>query len=162
VDPVRRWASILFVSLLSCGEKQYTASECRALATPKAFVDRCMGGKINGAYVGDLKCWPFSHQRLRGVLLTSGFENAAFYPNAKTVEDAQKMKGAVWPENDSRGVRLPPLLQHVQPGTPHAYLIEVEGQMSQCDAWFGHLGAYPREFIISSIHSAEELPLKQR
>jgi hypothetical protein len=153
---------MLFVSLLSCGHSQYTADECRALAAPRAFVDRCMGGKVNGDYVGDLKCWPFSHQRLRGVLLTRGFEDGAFYPNAKTVEDAQKMKAAIWPENDPRGGRLPPVLERAQPGSPHAYLIEAEGQMSQCDAWFGHQAAYPREFIISRVYSAHELPLKAR
>ena len=45
---------------------------------------------------------------------------------------------------------------------PHAWLIEAEGQISECDADYGPLRAYPREFIISRIYSAEELPLARR
>jgi signal transduction histidine kinase len=69
---VGRWISLLFLALLSCGRKEYTAEECRALAAPKAYLDRCMGGKINGEYSGDEKCWPFSQpQRIHGVWLVN-------------------------------------------------------------------------------------------
>jgi hypothetical protein len=68
---------MLFLWLLSCGQKQYTEQECRTLAAPKAYLDRCMGGNINSDYIGDLKCSPFAKSRLRGILVTA-FETSSF------------------------------------------------------------------------------------
>jgi hypothetical protein len=156
---MRGWISPLFLLLLSCGEKEYTAEQCKQLAELRPYLNRCMGGSIYGQYIGDLKCWPFAHQRLRGVLWGSGDENAAFYPNAKSYAETRKSERRIWPENDSK-LPLPAELHKAAPGTPAAYLIDAEGQMSQCDAWFGHLGAYPREFIITKFYSIKEIPLR--
>jgi hypothetical protein len=156
---MRRWASVLFLSLLSCGQKEYTAEECKALAQPNAYLDRCMGGTIYGQYIGDLKCWPFSRRRVHGVLWGSGNENAAFYPNATSFKDTRKSEPKIWPENDAQLV-LPASFQKNRAGFPRAWLVDAEGNMAQCDGWFGHLDAYPREFIITKFYSVREIPLR--
>ncbi len=150
---------MLCLLTVSCSEKSYTAEECRALASPKAYLDRCLGGRINGEYIGDLKCWPFADRRLHGVLWSSGNENAGFYPNATSFKDTEKSDAKIWPGNDPHLI-LPPSLQNLRPTLEHAWLVDAEGKMSQCDGWFGHLGAYPREFIITKFHSVREIPLR--
>jgi hypothetical protein len=156
---VKPSVAVLFLSLLSCGQKQYTDEECKALAAPKAYIDRCMGGTIYGQYIGDLKCWPFSEKRLQGVLWGSGNENAAFFPNATSFNETQKLDARIWPVNDPQLV-LPPALRNVPAGVPHAWLVDAEGKLSQCDGQFGHLGAYPREFIITKFNSVREIPIR--
>jgi hypothetical protein len=43
--------------LASCGHAP-APEECKALADPKAVIERCYGGKLDGSakYIGDLKC----------------------------------------------------------------------------------------------------------
>ena len=157
---MHRWPILLLCVLAaSCSEKRYTAEECGALASPKAYVDRCLGGRLNGEYIGDRNCWPFAHSRLHGVLWSSGDENAGFYPNAMTFEDTKKSDPKIWPEN-APGMKLPPSLANLQPTFQHAWLVDAEGEFSQCDGWFGHLSAYRREFIINKFHSVKEIPLR--
>lgn len=147
---------LVSLSLLSCGHAEYTAQECKALAAPQAYFDRCMGGKINGKYVGDLECWPFSPpRRERGILLDE-FERSEFYPDATSFEQVAKMKGRIWVDFDLEGP-APPLLQRPATGKTQAFLVEAEGRLSLCGAWFGHLGNYPREFIITRFYSVRDL-----
>jgi hypothetical protein len=53
-------------------------------------------------------------------------------------------------------------LERASATTTHAYLIDAEGKLSQCDAWFGHQGEYPREFMVSKFYSLAELPIRRR
>ena len=125
------------------------------MAAPQAYLNRCMGGTIYGDYIGDSKCWPFAKSRLRGVL-DIGFEFSSFHPGATRY--GQGSPGPkVWFESDAP---TPAVLRDASEGVPHAYLVDAEGQMSQCDAWFGHLGQYPREFIVTKFYSVTPLPMR--
>ena len=156
---MRPWLSLLVLPLLSCGQKEYTAAECRALAAPKAFVDRCMGGSIHGEYVGDLKCWPFSQpQRFHGVWLILD-EASEFFPNATdTPQRVENNASKIWLESNL--TEPPPKsLANAPPVWPQAYVIEAQGRLSLCDAWFGHQGQYSRELIVSRFYSGRRLPV---
>jgi hypothetical protein len=149
----------IFLSLLpACADEHYDAKECRSLAAPKAFVDRCMGGRANGEYIGDLQCWPFSpSKRLHGVWVIR-FETSEFFPNATTYERNAKSK--IWLENDVE--HRVPLLDPAPAADSRAYLVDVAGRLSLCDAWFGHQGNYPRELIVDRIHALHPLPVIPR
>jgi hypothetical protein len=109
-----------------------------------------MGGKINGDYIGDLKCWPFSKpQRLNGIL-QAGFEHSEFYPNAKNPAESKNPELRIWFEDQS--AEPPPKALRASPdGLMHTFMVEAEGRLSLCDGWFGHQGQYPREFIANRI-----------
>jgi len=116
-----------------------------------------MGGTIYGNYIGDLKCWPFSQpQRLQGVLL-AGFEYSEFHPHVMTVKQAQNTEPKIWFDSN---VEMPVPVPRAEIGLPHAWLIDAEGRLSVCDAWFGHLGQYPREFIATKYYSTRVLPVR--
>jgi len=151
-----RWIPLFLLPLLSCAQKEYTPAECASLASPNQFLQRCMGGKVNGDYIGDLKCWPFSkRQHLDGVLAFS-FEHSVFYPNATTRAQIEGVEPRIWFEDES--IQPPPKPLRGSPdGTTHVFLVQAEGRLSLCDGWFGHLGHYPREFIASRILSARGL-----
>lgn len=153
---MKRWIALFYLPLISCAQKQYTAAECAALAAPQAYFDRCMGGKINGDYIGDLKCWPFSKsQQVDGILVVS-FEQSAFYRNASSLDQIKNAKPETWFENES-DEPLPAALQGKADDLTHTYLVKARGRLSLCDAWFGHGGHYPREFISSHFVSARRL-----
>ena len=150
---MRRWISLVLLSLLSCGQQEYSVAQCRALAEPNAFVQRCMGGKLNGAYVGDLKCWPFSKpQRLRGILRV-GFEHSEFFPNATSPREIGEAEARIW-FNDESTEAPPKALQGPPDGLTHTFFVEAEGRLSLCDGRFGHQGQYPRELIANRIITA--------
>jgi hypothetical protein len=115
-----------------------------------------MGGKINSDYVGDLKCWPFSQPRtVRGVWVIQ-FETSVFYLDATNFEEIKNLEPNIWLQNEAK--RRPPLLDPTPAANSRAYLVEAEGRLSLCDAWFGHQGRYPRELIVIGFHSIKPLP----
>lgn len=150
---------LLLLLVASCGHRPPTRQECKALAAPKAFIDRCMGGQDNGNYVGDLKCWPFSQpQRLHGVWLVLD-EASEFIPNATTTpKKVENNASNIWVESNLTKP-APKLLADAPPVWPRAYVVDVEGRLSCCDAWFGHQGQYSRELVVSRIYSARQLPV---
>jgi hypothetical protein len=151
-----RSLTLLALLLAACGHRPPTAEECKALAEPKAFLSRCMGGKINGDYVGDLKCWPFSNsKRIQGVWLVQ-FEGSEFYSGAKTAEEAKRARPTMWLETRLRDKQ--PFLDAGQGGQPLTYWADVEGRESQCDAAFGHQAQFPREFIVAHFYALRRLP----
>lgn len=118
-----------------------------------------MGGSIYGHYIGDLKCWPFSKsQRMHGVWVGE-FETSVLFPNATTFHEIEKSKAQIWVDTDLKV--MPALLSHMPDGNTHAYLVEAEGRLSLCDAWFGHQGQYPRDFVMTRIYSLRELPVSR-
>lgn len=144
-------STLMLLSLSSCSPVQYSSEDCRALSAPKAYLQRCLGGNLNGPYVGDLRCWPFSkRQRVRGVWVT-GFETSIFYPGVSTSDQLPKAKSGIWLLNAAK--EQPQILQKAPTGTGQNYYIDAEARMSLCDASFGHSGAYPREIIIEKIYS---------
>ena len=153
----RACAHLILIFLVSCREKEYTTEECKTLETPKAYIDRCMGGKINGSYVGDLECWPFSApKRFRGVYVGS-YESSEFFPNVTTFKQTRYESAKIWVDLEANA-SLPLPLQKRPSGQTQAFLIDAEGRLSLCDGWFGHLGSYPRELIINRFYSASPIP----
>jgi hypothetical protein len=105
--------------LVASGQKRPSAEECKALAAPEAVIARCYGGKLGpqATYIGDLKCWPFSKpQRLVGLWLI-GLEASEFYPNDKSLQEADKRRSQVWLESPLLE-RRPELLAAAQPPAP--------------------------------------------
>ena len=148
-----RWILLLSFLLAACGERPPTVQECKALAAPKAAIDRCYGGKLAGKYVGDQKCWPFSApRRLKGVWLIQ-FEESVFYPNAHSVQDVLDQKGTIWLKSEL-------LERHAElMGTTRLYDVELDGRQALCDAGFGHAGMFPREVIPERFYSMRPIPL---
>ncbi|MDF7776272.1 hypothetical protein P1X14_13530 [Sphingomonas sp. AOB5] len=147
---MRRSLTLLPWLLVSCGPAPLpSAAECRALAEPKAVIDRCFGGDVKpGNYVGDLKCWPFSApERMSGVWQT-GFEVSDFFPGASKLPDDKDYEINIW--------------LTAAPGTPELasgkYRGEFIGRRALCDGTFGHLGAYPRQVIVERMLSMTKLP----
>ena len=154
-----RLLPLLELLLASCGQKPPTAEECKALGAPKAVVARCYGGNLgpSASYIGDLKCWPFSKpQRLVGLWLID-LEASEFYPNAKTLQEADKRRPQIWLES-ALLERRPELLAAAQGAGPRAYAVELEGRQSLCDGMFGHFGMYPRQVIAERFYSMRLLP----
>jgi hypothetical protein len=146
--------------LASCGQRLPTARECKALAEPKAVVDRCFGGHLDPAakYVGDLKCWPFSNaHHLQGVWLLQ-LETSVFYPNARSIKDVLNQPGNTWLETDLLEKRSD-LRAATQGEGTHIYAVDLEGREALCDGLFGHMGQSPHEVIATHIYSIRELPL---
>lgn len=150
-----------FLALLmaSCGQKTPSAEECKALAAPKAVVARCYGANRgpNGAYIGDLKCWPFSKpQRMVGLWLI-GMEASEFYPNGKSLQEVDNRRPRVWLESPLLE-RRPELLAAAQGAGTRVYAVELEGRESLCNGMFGHFGTYPRQIIADRFYSMRLLP----
>lgn len=142
--------------LASCGHAP-TAEECKALANPKAVVERCYGGKLepSSKYVGDLKCWPFSPpHRLRGIWVID-LEASEFFPNASNLKDASGQP--MWLESDLLERRRE-LLDAAQGAGRRVYAVELEGRQSLCDGYFGHMGMSPRQVIVNRFYSMRLLP----
>ena len=149
-----RWrALLLFCLLTSCGEKKYTAQECKGLEL--TAVQRCFGGDLkNGKYVGDLKCWPFSKpHRIHGVWLLN-LETSVFAPNATAVT-ATAPSDIAWLETDL--LNQPSIVAAMQGAGPRAYLIDFDGRQALCNGNFGHLGMSPREVIVDQVHSLHRI-----
>src|SRR5690348_15675059 len=111
-----------------------------------------MDGKITGAYVGDVKCWPFAPERLRGVWVVR-FETSGFYPNATKFDEVSNRQPKVWLKNEATS--LPAEIDTSPATDTRAYWIDAEGRLAQCDGWFGHQGNYPREFVIDRWHTVK-------
>jgi hypothetical protein len=153
---VTRWLPLLTSLLASCGHAQ-TPEECKALASPKAVIERCYGGKLepSAKYVGDLKCWPFSpSQRLRGIWLID-LEASEFFPNASSLNDATGQP--MWLESDLLEQRRE-VLDAAQGAGGRVYAVEMEGRQALCDGMFGHFGMYPRQVIAERFYSMRLLP----
>jgi hypothetical protein len=154
---VKRVVPILFVLLLSCGEKRYTAQECRALEL--TVPQRCFGGSVrSGKYVGELKCWPFSKpHRMRGVWVF-GLEASDFAPNASRITPNPV---DTWLDVDEIGV--PPQVEAAfqsNASNPWAgYAIDFVGRQSLCDENYGQFGSFKHEVIVEQFNSIRRLPL---
>ena len=119
-----------------------------------------MGGKINGNYVGDLKCWPFSEpRRVRGLWLIQ-FEASTFYPGATSYDQVEKKRPTFWLETSL--LDREPLLDAGQGGEPLAYVVDAEGRESLCNGWFGHMGLSQREFVAEHFYSLRRVPVDGR
>jgi hypothetical protein len=146
-----RLLPLLAVAVAACDQQPPTAQECKALADPKAVIDRCSGGNLSGSYVGDLKCWPFSKpERLSGLWVIR-MEGSDFYQNARNLEDVANRRPE-WLESDLVE-RRPELLAAAQGAGTRVYAVEFEGRQSLCDGYFGHFGMYPREVIAARFYS---------
>jgi hypothetical protein len=152
---MNRWPILLVCVLLSCGEKRYTAEECRSLTL--TVVQRCFGGNLqSGKYVGDLQCWPFSRpQRMHGVWLVA-MEASMFAPNATRVTP-EAPPDLAWLQTDLKN--RPEIVAAGQKAGNRAYLIDLLGRQSLCDGNFGHFGSYGREVIVDRIYSIHPIPV---
>jgi len=140
--------------LVSCDQKAPTAEECKALAAPKAMLERCYGGTLGRSqrYVEDVKCWPFSKpQRLVGLWVVS-LETSAFYPNAHTLDEVTRRPPRMWLESELLKTH-PDLQASAQGANTRIYAVEFEGRQALCDGPFGHFGMYPREVVAERFYS---------
>ena len=146
---VRRSLPLLFLLLLSCGEKQYTSSECQSLRLN--VVQRCYGGNLQaGKYVGDSKCWPFSKpERMRGIWVRT-FEDSIFSPGATSVT-VNAPSNAVWLATDFR--------PDLGGDFSRAYDVDFVGRRSLCEANYGRTGADGAEVIVDRFYSIRRLPI---
>ena len=154
-----RLLPLLALLLTACGQRPPATEECKALAAPKAVVERCYGGSVGptATYIGDLKCWPFSNpQRLVGLWLID-LEASEFYPNAKSLKDVDRRRPRTWLESDLLE-RRPELLAAAQGAGALVYSVELEGRQVLCDGTFGHFGMYPRQVIAERFYSMNLLP----
>jgi hypothetical protein len=148
-----RWLTLVALLGTSCGHNRPNAFECKALAAPKAVLQRCVGGNLTGKYVGDLKCWPFSQpQRMHGVWVIA-MEASNFYPNASTVTSRET---DTWLKTDL--LNRPELIAAAQGAGTRAYLVDFIGRKSLCDGYFGN-GTYRREVIAEHFYSLSRLPI---
>lgn len=131
----------------------YTPAECKALADPKAVVDRCLGGNLASAKdIDDLQCWPFSKpRRLQGIWLI-GLEASQFYPRARNLEEVENHESQIWLETDILESRAD-LLAAAQGAGTRVYAVDLEGREALCDGMFGHFGMYPKQVIVEQFHS---------
>lgn len=146
-----RFPPCLFLLLTSCGHAPIPP-DCKALSKPKAVVDRCFGGKLDdaSAYVGDLRCWPFSPpHRMRGIWIID-LETSKFFPNASTIKEATGQP--LWLETDLLDKRSE-LLAAAQGAGRRVYAVELDGRESLCDGAFGHFGMTPRQVIAGNFHT---------
>jgi hypothetical protein len=146
--------------LASCGHAP-TAEECKALAKPKAVVERCFGGKLDASanYVGDQKCWPFSKsERLRGIWVID-LEASEFFPNVSSINKASGQP--MWLASDLL-LRRHELLDAAQGAGRRVYAVELEGRQSLCDGYFGHMGMWPRQVIAERFYSMRLLATPTR
>lgn len=155
---MNRTVPLLALSLAACSHNPPTAEECKALADPKAVIQRCTDGNLSPSakYVGDLKCWPFSKsERLRGLWVID-LEASAFYPNANTVPPLDFRHPPTWLETDLID-RRPELLAAAQGAGRRVYAVEFQGRKALCDGPFGHMGVFPREVIVERFYSLRPL-----
>jgi hypothetical protein len=140
--------------LLSCGEKRYTAQECRSLEL--TLVQRCFGGNLqNGKYIGDSKCWPFSKPRRMHGIWTIAMEASVFAPNATHVSpEAPPDLASFKTDLENR----PEIIAAGQGAGNRAYLIDFLGRASLCEGNYGEYGAYPREVIADHFYSIRRVP----
>lgn len=149
---------LVALALEACSHNQPTAEECKALADPKAVVQRCAGGSMSPSakYIGDLKCWPFSKsERLHGLWEIS-LEASNFYPNATTVPPLDSRHPPLWLETDLID-RRPELLAAAQGAGRRVYEVELQGREALCDGLFGHMGVYPKEVIAERFYAMKLL-----
>jgi hypothetical protein len=120
-------------------------------------VARCFGGNlVQGTYVGDLKCWPFSEpRRLHGLWLI-GPEASEFYPNANSLQDVKYGGGKIWLASDLLQSR-PELVAATQGGGTLVFAVGLEGREALCDGMFGHFGQYPRQIIADRVYAMRPL-----
>jgi hypothetical protein len=154
-----RFVPLAALLVASCTQRQPTAEECKAIAVPKAVLERCYGGSLgpSAKYVGDLKCWPFSKsQRLIGLWLI-GLEASEFYPNAHVPHGLDNRRSKIWLQSDLLG-RRPEIKAASQGAETRVYAVELKGRQALCDGMFGHFGLYPRQVIAERFYSMRLLP----
>jgi hypothetical protein len=81
-----------------------------------------------------------------------GLEASEFYPNAKSLQEADKRRSQVWLESPLLE-RRPELLAAAQGAGTRVYAVELEGRQSLCKGMFGHFGMYPRQVIAERFYS---------
>jgi hypothetical protein len=138
--------------VISCGEKRYTAQECRSLQLN--LIERCYGGDLaKGKYVGEFKCWPFSKpQQMHGVWVF-GLEASDFYPN---VTKPTSQPSDTWLQAAPSALR--DFIATSRREGWVAYAVDFTGRQSLCDANYGQGGAFEKEVIVDHFNSVKRLP----
>ena len=157
---MRKAALIGTLLLASCGPTAPKAVDCAAMGADEAIIERCLGGDINGQYVGDEKCFPFSGEREYEGLLITGSESSEFYPNVAAYEKAAQQNPVYWFEElpESFGDSA---VDQTKCTYDCAFKVRFVGRESLCDARFCHLGGYPKKVIAERGGQRQQLHLSK-
>jgi len=153
---------VLLGALLSsaCSPTASKSLDCPKLAAPQAVIDRCLGGDINGTYIGDENCYPFSADRKYAGILVTGFEWSIFYPGARSYKETQTIEPIYWLEDRARTFAAEET-DRAKCTSDCAYEVSFVGRESTCRAGFGHLGQYPKMIIAIREGQMKQIDLHQ-
>lgn len=157
---MRKAALIGTLLLASCGPTAPKAVDCAAIVADEAVIERCFGGDINGRYVGDEKCYPFSGEREYEGLLIEGTESSEFYPNVAAYEKADQQNAVYWFEEAPESF-ADSAVDQAKCTYDCAFKVSFVGRESLCDAHFGHLGGYPKKVIAERGGQRRQLHLSK-
>jgi hypothetical protein len=155
---MRKAALIGALLITGCGSTAPKAIDCPALIADEAVIERCFGGDISNEYVGDEKCFPFSEEREYEGILITGFEWSEFYPHIASYEEADRENPVYWFE-EMPGSFGKIIKDQEKCTYDCAFRVRFVGRESLCDAYFGHLGSYPKKVIAARNGQRQQLHL---